>query len=334
MTTAPRTPDTAPSYATPLAELAWPFEPGADTYRYWINVERGRRPVATAAGSWGRHVLEVDGGYPAVMAERTAILDREPRRCSALPHALPAAWEALEFGLAEIAPQRPDLFRLQRGDDGVLRWRNDLLGTRWSARTGDPLVDGAHPLAALAGQVQEDLFLLGPREDRLYVDAVAATFTGSWSSSFSLGMSFADLHSPVPRIRDSGMVDRTERFLLSLDPGDVYRRTNWSIYDSGRLDASLEASHRRDPGHAVRSATEHRYGSLRLRVELQHLVRLPATGALLFLIKTQLAAFADIVTVPQWAGQLRSVLAELPEDMAAYKGFARYRPGLLDWFDL
>ena len=64
---------------------------------------------------------------------------------------------------------------------------------------------------------------------------------------------------------------------------------------------------------------------LHLRVEVQHLIRLPHTGALMFLIRSYLLPLRDIAQVPAWRERFGQVLAELPEDMAEYKGIIRYR---------
>jgi hypothetical protein len=70
---------------------------------------------------------------------------------------------------------------------------------------------------------------------------------------------------------------------------------------------------------------------LYLRVEVQHLIRLPTSGAVLFLIRTYLLPFREIVTVPEWGRRLYRVLAELPQDIADYKGLTRTRDPGVRW---
>jgi hypothetical protein len=307
---------------TPNAVLAWPLD--GPTYRYFTNVREARVPEATAAGSWGEHVLVVDDDYLPVIAERHTIFAADPRRAGGLPHMRAAEWDALLFVLGELAVAYPQAMTLDR-TGGVLHWRNRLLGTDTTFRFGDDSSLPVSPLHFAASQAVEDLFLLDERDGELHLDAVAATFTGSWSTTFSLGMTFSELHGPVPRLHGMGLVDRTQAFLTGLAPGEIVRRTNWSMAAHGDLDASLEAAASRK--HEPPSDP----GDLRLRVELQHLVKLPLTDTVLFTIHTQLAPVRQLVEVPEWAAQLGSVLAELPEDMAQYKNFAGVRDDLVAW---
>jgi dimethylamine monooxygenase subunit A len=70
---------------------------------------------------------------------------------------------------------------------------------------------------------------------------------------------------------------------------------------------------------------------LHLRVEVQHLLRLPRSGAILFLVRTHLLPLAELATVPAWRERLGKVLADLPEDLAEYKGISRYRQAAASW---
>lgn len=66
-------------------------------------------------------------------------------------------------------------------------------------------------------------------------------------------------------------------------------------------------------------------------MEVQHLIRLGASGAIMFLVRTHMLPFTDIVLVPEWAQRLHAVLSELPDDMAEYKGITRIRQPGIDW---
>jgi hypothetical protein len=70
---------------------------------------------------------------------------------------------------------------------------------------------------------------------------------------------------------------------------------------------------------------------MHLRVELQTFFRLPRSNALAFPIRCYLIAFDDLVTVPKWGRRLHRVIRDLPEELAAYKGFLRNRPLMVDW---
>ena len=68
-----------------------------------------------------------------------------------------------------------------------------------------------------------------------------------------------------------------------------------------------------------------------LRVEVQHLIRLAESGAICFLIRTYMLPLADLATVDAWRTRAAAVLAELPDDMADYKGIIGYRDRAVEW---
>lgn len=69
-----------------------------------------------------------------------------------------------------------------------------------------------------------------------------------------------------------------------------------------------------------------------LRVEVQHLTRLAPSGAILFLIRTHQASLDELAAVPGWAERVVAVTAELPRDMADYKGLTALRPAIDRWW--
>jgi len=319
------------NYTTPLPRVAWPFAAGADTYRYSTNVVSARSAIDTPAGRWGDTVTAVDETYEAVLAYRRAILDRDPRRCMVSPHLRAAEWDALLFVLELLATDHPRTMTLRREPDDAFHWENRRSGTSHRFVFADESSLPCPPLAFAAREAVEDLFLLEPRNGSLVLQGAASTFAGSWSPVFDLGMPFHDLHGPVPRLHGVGIVERSERFLLDLPPGEIVRRTNWSMHDAGDLDASLENAHRHDPARRDTPIAPGEFRELRLRIEVQHLVRLPMSGCHLFLIENQLCPLAAIATVPAWAQQLASVLEHLPDDIAAYKNLDPVRSGVIDW---
>ncbi|SEG53898.1 Protein of unknown function [Thermomonospora echinospora] len=70
---------------------------------------------------------------------------------------------------------------------------------------------------------------------------------------------------------------------------------------------------------------------LHLRVEVQHLLRLAPSGAILFLIRTYLLSLTDLARVPEWRRRFAAVLAGLPEDLVDYKGLSHYRDAAVRW---
>ncbi|GAA3396011.1 heme-dependent oxidative N-demethylase family protein [Cryptosporangium minutisporangium] len=314
----------------PLSAFPFPFR--ADTFRYGTNVERARTPVRTDAGEWGAHVVDVDDDYRDELAERARILAMDPGRLRVLPHARPACWDALVTVLRDLASSYPDVMSLD-AVDGEYRWRNRLLGVDQRFREGDDSSVPGGPLAFLGSQIPDDIVLLDQREGALWADAACVTFAAGWSVGFDVGMTFSEIHGPVPRVHADGVVSRAERFLMRLQPGEEYRRTNWSVTVGRILDQSTEAQPSWGPARAAAGALtgDELARQLHLRVEVQHLIRLGYSGAVLFLIRTYLLSLAELATVPAWRRRFGLVLAELPEDMASYKGLSPFRDAAARW---
>jgi hypothetical protein len=298
----------------------FPFPLTGEVFRYSTNVEAARVFKETAAGGWGDRVIDVDEHYQAELALRAGILARDPSRCTVLPHMRAAAWDALLLVLRELAVSCPAEMEL-RQDGSRWQWRNGLLGVEQSFVFGDESSLPCDPLTFAGSQAQEDMVLLDQREDALWADAGLVTFAADWSLNFVIGMPFLEIHRPVPRIHEERVITRAEQFLMRLQPGEDFRRTNWSMTVGRRLDTSTESLP--EWGREKRLAVA---DQLHLRVEVQHLIRLAGSGAILFLIRTYLAPLTELVRVPSWRRMLDGVIAELPEDMAEYKGLIRYRP--------
>ena len=329
---------TAPT--RPAGEVAplvsgFPFPFPEDRYRYSTNVEPARAPVATPVGQWGATVLDVDGEYHHELAERRAILDADPGRHVVLPHMRVAAWDTLLTLMQELAAAYHDRFTLRRDPGDPLRWRweNRPLGQSLHFTYGDDDTLPDEPLGYIASQVQEDIVLLDQRADALWGDAGVVTFAADWSFGFDVGMSFLEIHGPVPRLREEGVITRAHEFLKRLQPHQPYRRTNWTLTIGRRLDVSTELYPEWGPDRQMIQRVDDRtFGELvHLRVEVQHLIRLPESGAILFLIRTYMLSFDQLAAIEPWRRRAAEVLAELPEDLADYKGIIKYRDRAAAW---
>jgi hypothetical protein len=219
------------------------------------------------------------------------------------------------------------------GEGTTWQWRNERLGIVQDFVFGDESTLPAEPLAYIAGQVQEDIVLLDQRDGELFGDAGVVTFAAAWSFGFDVGMEFLEIHGPVPLLRESGVITRARDFILRLQTGEVFRRTNWSMAIGRRLDLSIERYPEWGPDRALTATVDDEtFGRLvHLRVEVQHLLRLPESGAVCFLIRTYMLPLSDLATVEAWRVRAATVLAELPEDLAEYKGLAPYRQRVVSW---
>jgi len=314
----------------------YPFPFSRDQYRYSTNVEPAAGRKETVAGGWGESLVVIDRHYRQELDERARILAVDPTRAQCLPHMVPAAWDAMLTVMHELAGCHPDhmtLERLTAGDKPSYRWRNRLLGIDDTFVFGDPAGLPTPPLPYIFGQVQEDVVLLDQREGQMWADAGVVTFAADWSFGFDVGMSFLQIHRPVPRLHEENIATRAHEFIQRLRPAQSYRRTNWTLTVDGKLDTSTETYPEwgRDRRTLADGPLEEVGERLFLRTEVQHLIRLPQSNAVMFLIRTYLLPFRAIATIPEWADRLYRVLDDLPADMADYKGVSRTRDAGMRW---
>ncbi|MGC0366404.1 hypothetical protein ABH922_004388 [Rhodococcus sp. 27YEA15] len=314
------------------AVAGFPFPFSRDQYRYSTNVEPSGTSHITAAGLWGEHRIVIDQNYHSELAERRRILDRDPSRHQCLEHMTPAAWDCMLTVMRDLAREHPEIMSLER-TDSRWRWQNALLSVDDHFVLGDLSTLPAPPLVYIGSQIQEDVVLLDQRENQLWADAGLVTFAADWSFGFDVGMSFLQIHGPVPRVHTENVATRAQSFLMRLESGQSYRRTNWTLTVDGKLDTSTETypdwgRDRRTLADGPLTAVGDR---LSLRTEVQHLVRLANSDAVMFLIRTYLLPFRELATVPEWAERTHKVLEDLPFDMAEYKGITRTREPAMRW---
>jgi hypothetical protein len=315
------------------ASLAdFPFPLAKDAYTYTANLQPCGQRQETEAGAWGEAITRAGPDYPDLIAERARILRADPGRVITDPALRAAEWDTLRYLMRRLAAEYPSGFRYSE-TGGRAHWENRLLGRAADFVPGDPATLPCGPLEFIGRQVVEDLVLLDEREGHLWADAGLVTFASGWSFPFVVGSSFQEIHGPVPRANADGVFARAEAFLLRLPPGQAYRRVNWAFQALRVLDHSMDAAATWMP-HAARflaTATDEDIAAhVYLRVELQHLVRLETSAAVLFLIDTRFASLADLATVPAWAARVIAVLTGLPDDIADYKGLGGLRPRVIE----
>lgn len=316
-----------------LSTLPWPFAEDEHAFRYSVNVEEARVHRDTAGGAWGDHVIEVGDDYQDLVRARANVLAKDPARTQILPHMMPACWDVMHFLMGDLAASYPEAMHHERDGDGWT-WRNDLLGIEQRYVLGDRATLPEDPLTYIGRQVPDDILLVRERDGQLWFDAGIVTFANSWSVKFDVGMSFTEIHGPVPGMSGEGTVRRAEQFMRMITPGNVYRRVNWALSGVGahRMDASLETYDQWawQKSHIIE---ERDWGRIRLRLELEHFLRLPLTGTLVFNIRTYMVTLAELATVPEWATQLIEIAREVPEPIAEYKGINGWRYEAMDWLE-
>ncbi|MDQ0689467.1 DUF3445 domain-containing protein [Arthrobacter sp. W4I7] len=308
----------------------FPFPFRDDTYRYSTNVEPALQHVATEAGGWGGSIIDIDREYLNELRERELVLEADSSRLQLMDHMRPAAWDAIAVLLPHMAATYPESMHFQQ-EGRNCTWRNKLQGMDIEFVFGDDESLPNGPLNFIGSQIQDDIVLLDQREGALWLDAGFVTFAADWSMGFDVGMRFLEVHGPVPRVHEEKIITRAHQFLLRLQPWEQYRRTNWTMTVDRRLDTSTETYPNWAQDRSLVVTDPALPDRLHLRVEVQHLIRLPNSGALLFLVRTYLASLREIATVPAWRERLGKVLQELPSDMAEYKGINRYRGAASTW---
>jgi hypothetical protein len=314
----------------------FPFPLSRDAYRYQANLEPAPGRHETEAGSWGGTVMNAGPDYAEFIAERDRVLARNPGMIVTPAHMRAAEWDTLRYVMGRLAAEYPDDFGLAC-DGPRMRWVNHRLGVSLELTSGDDGSLPCGPLEYIGRQVVEDLVVLDRREGHLWADSGLVTFASGWSFPFIAGMSFPEIHGPVPRGNLDGVFSRAEAFLLRLQPGECYRRVNWALQSGRVLDRSVDSYAQWLPdaarfAAALGTAAEPDLGeAVSLRVEVQHLIGLETTDAVLFLIDTRFLSLADVARVPAWASRLAAVLAELPQDIADYKGITGLRPHVIAW---
>ena len=312
-----------------IARFPFPFP--EDSYMYSVNME----PHAPGPkGSVFEHMFDVDEHYVSEMRDRAMVLREDPLRCQSLPHMELAGWDLLELIMENFAKDYPQWFSLTKTGNHW-HWINRPLNIDQKFTYLDASTLPYGPMEYITRQAQGDWTLQDQRDDDLWMEAGMVTTQADWSLDFDIGMRFHEWHAPVPMAHDLGVFDRALKFLLNLQLGAPVRRFNWTMTIDPLLDTAPETYPIWGPTRA--SLTPDTVGSrMHLRVELQTLIRLPRSNAMVFPIRCYLIRFDELVTQPKWARRLHRVIRDIPDALAAYKGFLRNRDlmaGYLSQYD-
>jgi dimethylamine monooxygenase subunit A len=191
--------------------------------------------------------------------------------------------------------------------------------------------EDASPLVTAARHIQDDLVLMRKADDGWRLAAACLCFPASWSLAEKFDRSMDRIHADVPGWAGQ-MAMRVARIFDHLHPGGHVWRLNWSIDDG-------QERHRPAPKRGPKSwhADRDRIAEIaHIRVERQTLFKSPATGDILFTIRTYhdpLAAFARHPEGATLAAGLKQQLAALDAAQLAYKGLQADRDLLISALD-
>lgn len=179
-----------------------------------------------------------------------------------------------------------------------------------------------HPLDAAGRLVQEDLVLLVEIDGQLICGGGSVCFPNRWDLRSKIGLPLTAIHAPVPRLNEQ-LGEATDRFLERLTPERPMWRLGWGVLDTDELYQAVDGTATR-PAAGVPPSDHH------LRVERETLRRLPATGAVLFTIRTHVTPLSGISRGVE-ASTLADAIDDLPHDVAVYKELHAVGSSIADW---
>jgi len=169
-----------------------------------------------------------------------------------------------------------------------------------------------HPIVAASRLVQEDLCVL-ERSDAWRLTAACVCFPSRWLLVTKIGTTLDEIHGPVPGFQEELSRPTTSVF-DRMKPDRPFWRLNWTLLDHPDLHQP----------EAARDTVEGPMAEWFFRVERQTLRRLPATGAIVFTIRTYVT---DLTTMmarhDDFVENLLRALDQAPAPMRAYKGWRR-----------
>ena len=217
---------------------------------------------------------------------------------------------------ARLATERPGaVLGLLNGGAAAVTELADMLRDRGPTATHGPLPDAAARdlLAILAGTVAEDLLFLTPDgADDFILTAAVLCFPNRWRLTEKMGRGLTAIHGPVPEYAEA-LATPVDRFLARLRPGRAFVRSNWGL-------SSSPALHLPDPVPTVDPESEDGF----FREEQQGFVKLAASGAVVFSIRTTVTPWA-LVADPVRAA-VRAAAKDLSPAWRAYKSLPRVKP--------
>lgn len=299
---------------------AFPFPFKEDVYRYSNNSIPLEQP----------NCIEITSSYLNEIQLKRELIRQYPDRCyQSLPHTMKGQWEIVELVIEHLQNVYPNWFQIEKENENWT-FHNKLLDEKHIFRFGDGTSIPCEPLDFIGRHVQEDLIYMKQRDGDLYLEAGQLCFPANWSLAFDLGMSFKEIHKPIPGFKEDDLDARILQFLLNLEAGKPWWRKNWSLMAGNRLDTSLETFDVWGKGR--KEVTKNNVGNfVHLRVEVQKLFRLPRTNGILFTIHTHMLSLEKLAANMEWAKQFYHILQELPPHIVDYKGLSLFKELVVEY---
>lgn len=164
----------------------------------------------------------------------------------------------------------------------------------------------------LSLQVEPDFLLLIPPDWILAWASVC--FPSRWSLEGKLHRPLHEIHFPVPGL-NAELGNKIAAFFARLTPGEGWGRANWGL--------SASVNRNQHPSLPIPSlTTDTTTQETFVRVEDQHLLKLPRTGSIAFGIRVLSFRLSDVANDQQVLAGLLEKLQTVPPKTARYKGLA------------
>jgi hypothetical protein len=245
--------------------------------------------------------------------KRRLLAERHDDVFAALPGTEEAGAELLAM-LAEHLPRRFPTQYPRMGATIAVAATGELVGI------GAP---GVHPLETAARLVPEDLCLMRRTAEGYVLAAACVCFPSRWRLADKIGRGLGAIHAPVPDY-DATLARPVERFFDKITVERPVWRLNWTIH------ARSEPFQPVAPEITALAPAEFAE-EVSLRIERQTLRRLPASGDVVFTIRTYIRPLGEIAADADNARRLAGAIEGLPASMRDYRSMSGFADQLVTW---
>jgi len=180
---------------------------------------------------------------------------------------------------------------------------------------------------SLTGSLEHDWILLRPDEREVHrMIGAGVCFPSNWDIHEKMGKPVEEIHAIVPGLNAS-LGAKISKFLSNLTPFKAWQRENWGLSADAELNHHPSRKLKRLDNCATLSTTW-------LRLERQffckmHWSKYDCPPFILFAIRVYNFLLDELIQEPGSAARIAHSLETMPDDVAAYKGIAPARAGLI-----
>lgn len=303
--------------STNLDQFTFPFTNFTEkTYRYSNDLVDLPKERA--------NFMKITPEYEVQVKWKRKKLDEQGEvRFVSFPHTLEMQWELVDL-LTSLAVERyPEYFSLEKNGNHWV-FENKILNETESFIFGNEASIKYEPLDMIGRHFHQDFILMVHRENNYHLEVAQQSFAALFSPNWNLGMTFNEIHAPVPFINRDGveLTDRIRKFLTTIVPGQPKTRINWNLM-ADRWDVNYETFDVWGP-QRYKVTPENAGKLVHLRVEEQWFIRLPRSNAILFVLDTMFLPMEDLKKRPDWLEITYFNLSDIPDYMADYKGMTPF----------